>query len=60
MNNGKAGGPIEKAIFETSFFSKIRIVGHPKMMNFKVAACFAVVGIQIYLLDTNKISSPNI
>tara|TARA_A100001015_G_scaffold286627_1_gene355540 strand:+ start:459 stop:641 length:183 start_codon:yes stop_codon:yes gene_type:complete len=60
MNDDKAGSHIEKAIFEASYFSKIRVVGHQKMMNSRVAACFAVAGVQICLLDANKISSPNI
>ena len=55
MNDDKAGSHIEKAIFEASYFSKIRVV-----MNSRVAACFAVAGVQICLLDTNKIFSPNI
>ena len=41
-------------------FSKIRVVGHSKMINSRLAACFHVAGVQICLLDTNKISSPNI
>ena len=41
-------------------FSKIRVVGHQKMINSELAACFAVAGVQICLLDTNKISSSNI
>ena len=60
IDGGRTGGPIEKAIFEASYFSKIRVVGHQKMMNSRVAACFAVAGVQICLLDANKISSPNI
>ena len=40
--------------------SKIGVVGHPKMINSELAACFAVAGVQICLLDTNNISSSNI
>ena len=35
MNDGKAGGHIEKAICEASYFSKIRVVGHPKNDEFQ-------------------------
>ena len=30
------------------------------MTNSRVAACFAVAGVQVYLLDIKKLSSPNI
>ena len=60
MNDGKAGVSIEKKILRQHIFSKIMGVGHLKMINSELAACFAVAGVQICLLDTNKISSPHI
>jgi len=47
MYDGKAGGPIEKKILRQHIFSKIMGVGHPKMINSELAACFAVAGVQI-------------
>ena len=60
MNDSKAGGPIEKKSLRRHILSKIGVVGHPKMINSELAACFAVAGVQICLLDTNKISSSDI
>ena len=47
MNDGKAGGPIEKKFLRQQIFSKIMCVGHLKMINSELAACFAVAGVQI-------------
>ena len=60
MTTAKQADLSKKQSLRHHIFSKIRVVGHPKMINSRVAACFAVVGVQICLLDTNKISSPNI
>ena len=46
--------------FGASYFLQIRVVGCPKMKTFDVASCFAVAGVQICLLDTKQLSSPNI
>ena len=61
MNDSKAGGPIEKSNFWGIIFSlKLGLWVTQKMINSGVSACFAVAGVQICLLDTKKLSSPNI
>ena len=60
MADGKAGGPMEKHSFTYHICCKVRVVGHPKMINFEEFACFAVASVLICLLDTKKLSSPKI
>ena len=50
----------KKESLKHHIWSEFGVVGHPKMINSWVSAYFAVVGVQICLLDTNNISSPNI
>ena len=50
----------KKQFFSIIFSLKLRLWVHQKMINSELAACFAVADVQICLLDTNMISSPNI
>ena len=55
------GGGIDSVIHGSSYiWSKIRVVGYPKMMDSEVASCCAVADVQICLLDIKKLSSRNI
>ena len=61
MNDGKAGVPIQKSNLWSIIFSlKLGLWVTQKMIHSGVSAWFAVAGVQICLLDTNMISSPDI
>jgi len=48
----------KKQSVRDNIWSKIRIVGHPKWWYSRVAACFAVAGVQVRLLDIKKFFLP--
>ena len=60
MGDGKVGSSIESQSFRYHICCKIRVVGYQKMINSGVAACFAVVGVQVCLLNIKKLSSPSV